>query len=143
MTDNTADSTTDMSSASEPRRPLFRPSARAINWLLVIVFVSLGYAMYLRYQAMELTSMALACDGGLPTWLCASRKLVMVLFNNMVFGWFALAVALLNLVRPSLILFTVALATAAFGLVMYNAGLSALAVGILALSFARLAPEPE
>jgi hypothetical protein len=137
------DSVTDMASQNQPRRPLFRPSARAVNWLLVIGFLSLGYGMYLRYLAIELSSVGLACDGGLPTWLCATRKLVMVLFNNMVFGYFALAVALLNLIRPSLVLFAVALAAAAFGLVMYNAGLSALAVGILALSFARPAPEPE
>lgn len=136
------DSVTDISSEPHPRRPLFRPSARAVNWLLVVGFVSLGYGMYLRYLAIELPSVGLACDGGLATWLCASRKLVMVLFNNMVFGYAALAVALLNLIRPSLVLFAVALAAAAFGLVMYNAGLSALAVGILALSFARPAPEP-
>jgi hypothetical protein len=136
------DSATDISSDSHPRRPLFRPSARAINWLLVIGFVSIGYGMYLRYMAIEHPSMGLACDGGLATWLCATRKLVMVLFNKMVFGYFALAVALLNLVRPSLVLFAAALAAASFGLVMYNAGLCALAVGILALSFARPAPEP-
>jgi hypothetical protein len=137
------DSMTDMAPPTPPRHPLFRPSARAVNVLLVIGFLSLGYGMYLRYLVIEMPSVGLACDGGLPTWLCATRKLTMVLFNNMVFGYFALAVALLNLIRPSLVLFAVALATAAFGLVMYNAGLSALAVGILALSFARPAPEPE
>lgn len=136
------DSVTDMASETQPRRPLFRPSARAVNWLLVVGFVSLGYGMYLRYLAIELPTVGLACDGGLSTWLCATRKVVMVLFNNMVFGYAALAVALLNLIRPSLVLFGIALAAAAFGLVMYNAGLSALAVGLLALSFARPAPEP-
>jgi hypothetical protein len=137
------DSVTDTTSQNQPRHPPFRPSAHAINWLLVIGFVSIGYAMYLRYLVIEVPAVGLACDGGLPTWLCATRKVVSALFNNMVFGYVALAAALLNLVRPSLVLFAVALATAGFGLVMYNAGLSGLAVGILALSFARPAPEPE
>jgi hypothetical protein len=55
----------------------------------------------------------------------------------------ALAVALLNLVRPSIVLVTVALAAAAFGIVLHNADLSALAAGVLILSLARPAPTRE
>ena len=51
--------------------------------------------------------------------------------------------ALLNLLRPSLVLFAVALAAAGFGIVLYNIALSALAVGLLILSLARPAPEPD
>jgi hypothetical protein len=53
----------------------------------------------------------------------------------------AFAAALLNLVRPSLVLVTVALAGAGFGLVLHNADLSGLAVALLILSLARPAPE--
>jgi hypothetical protein len=59
-----------------------------------------------------------------------------------VFGGVALAAALLNLLRPSLVLMVLALAAAAFGVVLHNADLSALAAGVLILSLARPAPAP-
>ena len=55
----------------------------------------------------------------------------------------ALIIAAINLLRPSLLLFGLALATACFGVVLYNVNLSALAVGLLVLSLARRAPEPD
>jgi hypothetical protein len=55
----------------------------------------------------------------------------------------ALGAALLNLIRPSVVLCVVALVAAAFGIVLYNVTLSALAIAILILSLARAAPEPE
>jgi hypothetical protein len=124
-------------------RPLFRPSARATNWLLVIGFCALGYALYLRYLAIEQSTVGLACDAGLTTWLCATRRVVAALFDHSVFGWVALAVAALNLLRPSLVLFALALAATAFGVVLYNAGLAGVAAAILILSLARPAPAPE
>ena len=124
-------------------RPLFRPTARQTNWLLIIAFLSVGEAMYLRYMVMENSTMSLACQGGLATWLCDSFRLVNVLYPHQVFGWAALAVALLNLVRPSIVLVAVALAAAAFGVVLHNADLSALAAGVLILSLALPAPTTE
>ncbi len=125
-----------------PRR-LFLPTARQTNWLIVIAFLSLGEALYLRYQGMENSVVSIACQGGLGSWLCATFRLAIALYNYQVFGGIALAVALLNLIRPSLILFAVALAAAAFGVVMHNADLSALAAGVLILSLARPVPTPE
>jgi hypothetical protein len=122
---------------------LFLPSARQTNWLFVIGFLALGEALYLRYLAIENAPVALACQGGLQTWLCWSFRLVIVLYNHGVFGWVALVTALLNLVRPSIVLVAIALAAAAFGLVLHNAGLSGLAVAILIMSLARPAPAPE
>ena len=118
---------------------LFLPSARASNVLLIVGFLSVGYALYLRYLAVEQASVGLACEAGLDTWLCFARKIAIVLFTHSVFGIAALAVAALNLLRPSLVLFAVALAAAGFGIVLYNVGLSALAVALLVLSFARRA----
>jgi hypothetical protein len=66
-----------------------------------------------------------------------------VLFRHEVFGLLALAVAALNLLRPSLVLVALTLAVAAFGVVLHNVDLSALAVGVLILSLARPAPAPE
>ncbi|MCC7347341.1 MAG: hypothetical protein IT538_08070 [Variibacter sp.] len=119
-----------------PRTP-FLPTARELNWLLVVGFLSLGYAMYLRYLAIEQSSVGLACDAGLATWLCGTRKIVTLLFTYALFGWAALAFAVAHVLRPHVVLFAAALAFAAFGLVLYNAGLAALAVGVLIAGFAR------
>jgi multisubunit Na+/H+ antiporter MnhE subunit len=122
---------------------LFLPSARATNWLLIVGFASIGYALYLRYLAIEQSSVGLACTAGLSTWLCFSREIAIALFTNSVFGVAALAVAALNLLRPSLLLFAIALSLACFGIVLYNIVLSSLAIGLLVLSLARRAPEPD
>jgi len=122
---------------------LFLPGARATNWLLVVGFSSLGYALYMRYMAIEQSSVGLACAAGLNTWLCTSRAVVTVLFQYSAFGFAALAVALINLLRPSLVLFAVALCLTCLGIVLYNVALSTLAAGVLLLSFARRAPAPE
>jgi hypothetical protein len=122
---------------------LFLPSARATNYLLIVGFCSLGYALYIRYLAIEQANVGLACTAGLDTWLCLARRIAIALFTHTVFGWAALAVAALNLLRPSLVLFGAALAFACFGIVLYNVALSALAVGLLVLSFARRAPAPD
>ncbi len=114
-----------------------------MNWLLIVGSASLGYALYLRYMGIEQSGVGLACAAGLNTWLCFTRKIAVALYMHSVFGGIALAVAVLNFIRPSLILFAVALAVSAFGVVLYNAGLSALTVGVLVLSLARRAPEPE
>jgi hypothetical protein len=66
-----------------------------------------------------------------------------VLFNHQVFGVLALLAAIIHLLRPTLLIFAVALVAAGFGIVLYNVGLSALAVGLLILSFARRAPATE
>lgn len=125
------------------RRPLFQPTARQTNFLLVVAFLAVGEAFYLRYTALENANVALACQAGLKTWLCSTYRLTIVLFNHEVFGAVALAAALLNLMRPSLVLTALALAAAGFGIVLHNADLSALAAGVLILSLARPAPAPE
>jgi len=117
--------------------PRFLPSARAFNWLITIGLVTLGYALYLRYLVIEQPTVGQACDAGLDTWLCLNRKVTTALFNHMVFGWVALGASLLNLVRPSIPLFLIALLAIDFGIVLYNVGLAALAAALLIMSFAR------
>ena len=126
-----------------PPRPLFLPTARQANFLLIVAFLCLGQAMYLRYMVMENSTMSLACQGGLATWLCDSFRLINLLYPHQVFGGMALLVALLNLVRPSIVLVAVALAAASFAIVLHNADLSALAAGVLILSLARPSPKRE
>jgi hypothetical protein len=123
--------------------PLFRPSAGQVNWLLIVGFLALGEALYLRYLAIEYAPVSLPCQGGLSTWLCTTFRLTIALYNLSVFGWVALVAALLNLLRPSIVLISVALAASAFGLVLHNADLAGLAVALLCLSLARPAPAAE
>jgi hypothetical protein len=132
-----------MQSDGSTRPALFLPTARQLNWLLIVGFLAVGEAMYLRYMALENTTVSLACQAGLRTWLCDTFRATIVLYQYQVFGAVALAAALLNLLRPSVVLVAVALAAAAFGAVLHNADLAALAAGLLILSLARRAPAPE
>jgi hypothetical protein len=116
---------------------IFLPTARQLNWLLIVGFSSVGYALYLRYLTIELSTVGLACQGGLETWLCLTRRVVIALFQHWVFGTVAVAAALVNLIRPSLVPFSIGLAATGFGIVIYNTGLSALAAALLILSLAR------
>ena len=121
-------------------RLLFLPSARQLNWLSVIVFLCVGEALYLRHMALENSVTSLACRAGLDTWLCSSFRVAIVFYEHQIFGVVALAAALLNLIRPTLVLVAVALAASSFGLVLHNADISALAAAALILSLARPAP---
>lgn len=125
------------------QRPLFQPTARQTNLLLVVGFVSVGWALYVRYMAIELSGFGLSCQAGLDTWLCFARKTATTLHQYSVFGTVALVIAILNLLRPSIVLFAAALAAAGLGIVLYNVTLSAFAVGLLILSLARTASAAE
>lgn len=119
---------------------LFLPSARAAIVLLIVGTASLGGALFLRYGAIERADIGLACTARPGTWFCASRQALVTLFVHSAFGWAALAIAALNLCRPALPLFALALAAGCVGVVLYNVGLSGLAAGLLVLSLARGAP---
>jgi hypothetical protein len=121
------------------KRP-FRLSPYQVQWILIVGFLTVGYALYLRYLAVELSTVALACDAGLPTMLCKTRLLVTSLFRNSVFGGTALVIAVLHAIRPSIVLLTAGVVAAGFGIVLYNVALSGLAIGLLILGFARPAP---
>jgi hypothetical protein len=119
------------------RRFLFLPTARQTNWLLIVAFLAVGQALYIRYMAIENLNTELACQAGLQTWLCRAFRISIVFFNYNVFGWTALGAAVFNLWQPSLLWTSLALAAAGFGVVLHNADLSALAAGVLILSLAR------
>jgi hypothetical protein len=121
----------------------FFPSARQTNWLLIVGFLAVGEALYLRYLAIEYAPVSLACQGGHQSWLCTTFRTVIVLYNHGVFGWVALIAAALNLIRPSILLMSVAIAAAGFGLVLQNTDLSGAAAALLILSLARPAPAAD
>ena len=124
----------------EMKKAPFRLTPYQVQFLLVVGFVTVGYALYLRYLAVEFSTVALACDAGLQTMLCKSRALATYLFKNSVFGIVALIVATLHVMRPSIATLTVGLIAAGFGIVLYNVVLSGIAIGLLILGFARPAP---
>ncbi|OQW57062.1 MAG: hypothetical protein A4S14_09015 [Proteobacteria bacterium SG_bin9] len=118
----------------------FRLTPYQVQWLMVVGFLTVGYALYIRYLMVEFSQFALQCDAGLQSASCSIRSLATYLFKNSVFGIAALIVASLNLMRPSVVLLTGGLIAAGFGIVLYNVALSGLAIGLLILGFARPAP---
>jgi len=118
----------------------FRLTPYQVQFLLIVGFVTLGYALYLRYLAIEFSTAALACDAGLQTMICKMRLLATYLFKNSVFGLVALVIAALHVMRPSIVLLTGGLIAAGLGIVLYNISLSGIAIGLLILGFARPAP---
>lgn len=124
-------------------RPLYRPTPIQTACLAAIAAAALTYGFYMRYQVIEQSAIGIACDGGGggARWLCASRRTTIALFTPQVFGIVALGAALLNLLRPSVVFWAIALLAGGAGIVLYNTALSALAVGLLILSLARPVPE--
>jgi len=118
----------------------FRLTPYQVQFLLVVGFITVGYALYLRYMAVEYSPVALACDAGLQTMLCKMRSLATYLFKHSVFGIVALIIAVLHVMRPSIVLLTGGVIAAGLGIVLYNITLSGIAVGLLILGFARPAP---
>lgn len=115
----------------------FLPGPRISNLIVALGVGALGWAAYMRYAVLEPSSVGLACEAGLATTMCAVRRVVLVLHANAVFGIAALVLATIQLIRPSVIGFTLALILTALGVVLYNANLAGLAGGLLILSFAR------
>ena len=118
----------------------FRLTPYQVQWLMLVGFVTVGYALYVRYLVIEFSTVALACDAGLQTVTCKARALATVLFKNQVFGIVALIIAGLNFIRPSIVLLTGGLIAACLGIVLYNIALAGLAIGLFILGFARPAP---
>jgi hypothetical protein len=52
------------------KRDPFRLTPYQVQWLMVVGFVTVGYALYVRYLAIELSTVTLACDAGLQSYLC-------------------------------------------------------------------------
>ena len=118
----------------------FRLTPYQVQWLLIVGFVSVGCALYMRYLGIESSPVGLACDAGLQTMMCKARLVTTSLFRNSVFGVTALVIATLHVMRPSIVLMTGAVIAAGLGIVLYNIVLSGLAIGLLILGFARPAP---
>jgi hypothetical protein len=122
-------------------QPLHRPTPRQSVCLAAIAVAALGYGFVTRYWLIEDSSIGISCGTSAATWLCASRRTAIALFTPQVFGFVACGAALLNLLRPSVVFWALALAAGGAGLVLYNVALSAFAIALLILSLARPVPE--
>jgi Gpi18-like mannosyltransferase len=127
--------------ASKSPLGLFRPSLPATLILVPLVIAALGVALFLRYGIIQNTPIGLACEGGGESLTCTVRLTAILMFTWDVFGWVAVAAALIQLWRPNSVAFGISVVFAALGLVLYNTRLSALAVALLVLSLARAAPK--
>jgi hypothetical protein len=117
---------------------LFHPSRRQAIALGFMVIAALAIALYLRYFIIQNVPLGLACEAGEESFLCRLRLATITLFNSNVFNGVAIAAAVIQLCRPSVVAFGIGLIFAAFGLVLYSTRLSALAVALLVLSLARV-----
>ena len=120
----------------------FLPTMPQTIWLVAIAATALGCGLWLRYRVIELSSVGIACEAGAATALCALRRTVIALFGHSAFGILALAAAVLHVMRPSVLLLAAGLAAAGLGIVLYNVGLSSLAVVLFILAFARPQTSP-
>jgi hypothetical protein len=122
-------------------RSLFLPSRRQALYLAGIAAAALACGSYLRYGLIEQSSVGIACESAGNNWVCAIRRTAISLYMPSAFGIGAMGAALLNLLRPSLVLCAIALFAGGIGIVLYNVVLSAFAGALLCLSLARPAPE--
>ena len=125
--------------SAEPR--LFLPTRRQAALLAGLGVVALATALLLRYGIIQNTPLGLACEAGRGGVVCALRLAVILMFTFSVFGWGALAAAVIQFFRPNVLVFGIGLVFALAGLVLYNTGASALAIALLLLSLARPVPE--
>ena len=116
---------------------LFVPTPRQTNFLILLVCASGALAFYLRHSIVEAEPLIAACAAGVPRPSCRLRQFIIELYEMQFFGGIALVAAILHLARPRTGMFTIALIATSFGLILYNAGIAALAAGLLIVAFAR------
>ena len=105
--------------------------------LVPLVAAALALALFLRYSIIQNTPIGL-CEASEESFTCTIRLAVILFFVRGMFGWIALAAAAVQLWRPNITAFGLSLISAAFGIVLYNTRLSALALALLVLSLARV-----
>jgi hypothetical protein len=109
--------------------------------LVTLVAAILALALFLRYSIIQNSTIGLACEAGEESFTCTMRLAVILLFVWNMFGWTALIAAIVQLWRPNIVAFGVSLISIAFGIVLYNTRLSALAIALLVLSLAKMRSE--
>lgn len=110
---------------------------RRLAALLAMVLLTVGCAFWLRLEVLEDRAVGLACRQGPGDWLCLVRGAATFSYEHALFGYLAVILATVNLVRPSLATFAVASVASAIAAVLYNVGGAGIAITLLILSLAR------
>ncbi len=122
---------------------MFLPSPRQTNLAILFAFGALFAAFYVRNFVIASREVELACAAGFPEAVCFLRRAAFDFQQTQFFGVVACIAAAWHLWKPDFRYFLLALTMAVFGLVLYNNTLSAFAVGLLIISFARPVPVPK
>jgi hypothetical protein len=115
----------------------FLPNPRETNLLVVLGCAALGYGLYLRHSIVDSSALEFACAAGLPRASCILRRAVIDFQEMELFGGTALVAAIVHFVKPRLAAFAIAMCAAILGSFLANNELSAIAIGMLVVSFAR------
>jgi len=116
---------------------LFLPTPRETNLLILLGFAAFGYALYLRILVVDTPAIEVACAEGLVRMVCGLRRTVIELTDLQFFGGVALVCSVVHFIRPRFATLATGLVAALFGLILRNTGVSALAMAILIMGFAR------
>lgn len=119
---------------------MFLPTPRQTNLAILFAFGALFAAFYIRNFLTSSREIELLCANATGEALCFFRRAALDFQQTQLFGGIALIAAAYHLWRPDFRFFLLSLTAAVFGLVLYNNTLSALAVGLLVISFARPVP---
>lgn len=122
---------------------MFMPSPRQTNLVIVCAFAALFAAFYIRNFVIGSREIELVCAAGIPDPVCFLRRAALDFRDTQLFGGLALIAAAWHLWRPDFRIFLLALTAAVFGLLLFNTSPSAVAAGLLILSFARPVPMPR
>lgn len=125
------------------KRSSFRPNKAKAAALATVAVIALAAATYVRFEVIQNKALTAACIADPSTAICFAREAILPIFQQSLFGLGAIAAAILTIAMPNALFAGLTLITAAFGLVLYNVTLSALAIALLVLALARLDRERE
>ena len=111
------------------------PRGRELG-VLALTGATLGAVAVLRFAWIENTALGFACAAE-PGFWCAVRETVVLGFHYRVYGWLAVALGLLGLLRPHAGWAAATLVVASVALWLYNTDLGAVAFVLGLITLAR------
>ena len=104
--------------------------------VLALTLATLGLVAWLRFAWIEDTALGFACAAEPGGW-CTLRETVVLGFHYRVYGWLALGLGLLGLLRPHAGWAAATLVVASVALLLYNTDLGAVAFVLGLITLAR------
>ncbi|WP_374656357.1 hypothetical protein [Dongia sp.] len=94
---------------------------QAWPWLLLLL-LSLGFGVYVRYGLIQSTPIGLMCQASEPAWFCGPRHLLWQIGNMNGWGWGAMIGGMLAILFGWRAAIVLAIVAGGAGLALYNAG---------------------